>query len=162
MIADEHYCHFTGLVIHLRYQPQLIRPAHQTFNIEFYETGWLTAFGAADNLPGAENSVQHSCPQFAPSLGQWLSRAKLFKWLDPRQGTNAVKCYAVDSSGNFSATNSVTIYSTNAFKLNFSASTNRFLFTNGFTLSLNVSTGMTGRIELSSNLLTWATSQIRQ
>jgi hypothetical protein len=35
MIADEHYCHFTGLLIHLRAQPQLIRPAHQTFNIEF-------------------------------------------------------------------------------------------------------------------------------
>jgi hypothetical protein len=23
-------------------------------------------------------------PQFTPSLGQWLSTTKLFKWLDPR------------------------------------------------------------------------------
>jgi hypothetical protein len=39
------------------------------------ETGWPTAFGAADNSPGAETIVRHSCRQFTPMHGQWLSKA---------------------------------------------------------------------------------------
>ena len=33
-VADQHHGHFTGLLIHLCHQPQLIRPARQTFHIE--------------------------------------------------------------------------------------------------------------------------------
>jgi hypothetical protein len=37
MVADQHHGHFTGLLIHLRDQPQLIRPARQTFHVELAE-----------------------------------------------------------------------------------------------------------------------------
>jgi hypothetical protein len=33
-VADEHREHFTGLLIHLRHQPQLIRAARKTFHGE--------------------------------------------------------------------------------------------------------------------------------
>ncbi len=32
------------------------------------------AFGVADNLPGVETSVRHSCQHFTPMLGQRLSK----------------------------------------------------------------------------------------
>ena len=33
-VADQHHGHFAGLLIHLRHQPQLIRPARQAFHIK--------------------------------------------------------------------------------------------------------------------------------
>ena len=47
------------------------------------ETDSPTAFWAADNLPGVETIVRHSCPQFTPCLGHWLSKAVRSKTFQP-------------------------------------------------------------------------------
>jgi hypothetical protein len=72
-------------------------------------------------------------------------------------GTNTVKAYAMDLGGNFSTTNSLSIVSSNTFKLQL-AFTNAFpLKTNGLVFILQLSTGLNGHIQVSTNLTSWTT-----
>ena len=70
-------------------------------------------------------------------------------------GTNTVKAYVVDPTGNISATSSVSFYSTNAFLMRLGAT--RAITNSGFDLEVNVSKGMNCRLEVSTNLLHWST-----
>jgi hypothetical protein len=72
-------------------------------------------------------------------------------------GTNTVKAYAMDSTGNKSTTNSVSFKSPNTFQMRLFFSSARPLTNNGLGLSLNVSTGLACRIEVSTNLVNWTT-----
>ncbi|MDR3459374.1 MAG: Ig-like domain-containing protein [Verrucomicrobiae bacterium] len=72
-------------------------------------------------------------------------------------GTNKVRAFAVDAGGNSSATNSLSFYSANAFLMKLNFGTASPLVSNGLNFSLLVSTGLTGHIEYSTNLLNWAT-----
>ena len=72
-------------------------------------------------------------------------------------GTNTVQAYAVDPAGNVSTTNSVSFVSPNAFQLYLSCSPTQTLTRSGLGLILNVSTGLACRIEVSTNLGSWAT-----
>jgi len=67
-------------------------------------------------------------------------------------GTNTVKAYAMDLAGNLSATNSVSFYSSNAFKLLLGVTAGEAL---GF--NLQISPGLNGRIEASTDLVSWVT-----
>ena len=69
-------------------------------------------------------------------------------------GTNTVKAYAVDPTGNYSPTSSVSFYCSNAFVMSLSAT--QTVVSGGPGLTLMVSTGMTCRIDVSTNLLNWA------
>ena len=70
-------------------------------------------------------------------------------------GTNTVRAYAVDTSGNLSLTNSVSFVSSNAFQLQLGFSSAQPLTNGALELKLDASLGMTGRIEASTNLSIW-------
>jgi BspA type Leucine rich repeat region (6 copies)/Bacterial Ig domain len=72
-------------------------------------------------------------------------------------GTNTVKAYAMDLGGNFSATNSLNIVSSNTFKLQLAFTNTLPLKTNGLVFSLQLSTGLNGHIQVSTNLTSWIT-----
>ena len=71
-------------------------------------------------------------------------------------GTNVIKAYAVNLGGNVSTTNSVSVESTNAFNLRLGLGSHP-MTSDGLQLSLEVSLGISGRIEVSTNLEDWTT-----
>jgi uncharacterized repeat protein (TIGR03803 family) len=73
------------------------------------------------------------------------------------QGTNEVNAYAVDLGGNRSTTASVSMVSSNTFKLQLVFTNAVPLETNGLFFSLQLSTGLNGHIQVSSNLTSWTT-----
>jgi hypothetical protein len=72
-------------------------------------------------------------------------------------GTNTVKAYAVDLGANFSTTNSVSVVSSNTFKLQLAFTNSLPLKTNGLVFILQLSTGLNGHIQVSTNLTSWTT-----
>ncbi len=72
-------------------------------------------------------------------------------------GTNTVKAYAVDLAGNFSTTNSVSVVSSNTFKLQLAFTNALPLKTNGLVFILQLSIGLNGHIQVSTNLTSWTT-----
>ena len=71
-------------------------------------------------------------------------------------GTNSVKAYALDSTGNYSATNSVSFISSNTFLMQLSFAASQPLTSTGLNLSLQISPRLNGHIQVSTNLTTWA------
>jgi hypothetical protein len=82
-------------------------------------------------------------------------------WITPMLtlvvGTNSLKAYALDVAGNLSLTNSVSFISSNTFLLQLAFTNAVPMKTNGLTFNLQLSTGLNGRIQVSSNLTSWAT-----
>ena len=72
-------------------------------------------------------------------------------------GTNTVKAYAMDLGGNFSMTNSLSVVSSNTFKLQLAFTNALPLKTNGLVFTLQLSTGLNGHIQVSTNLTGWTT-----
>jgi hypothetical protein len=72
-------------------------------------------------------------------------------------GTNSIKAYAVDLGANLSTTNNVSFVSSNTFTLQLGITTGEFMTSNGFGFNLQVSPGLNGRIEASTNLVNWVT-----
>jgi hypothetical protein len=72
-------------------------------------------------------------------------------------GTNTVKAYAMDLGGNFSTTNSLNVVSSNTFKLQLAFTNALPLKTNGLIFILQLSTGLNGHIQVSTNLTSWTT-----
>ena len=67
-------------------------------------------------------------------------------------GTNVIKAYAVDLGGNVSTTNTVSVVSSNTFTMRLGFSSAQPMASNGLQLSLEVSRGISGRVEVSTNL----------
>jgi hypothetical protein len=72
-------------------------------------------------------------------------------------GTNTLKAYALDLGGNYSTTNNLSVVSSNTFKLQLTFTNALPLKTNGLVFSLQLSTGLNGRIQVSTNLTSWVT-----
>ena len=72
-------------------------------------------------------------------------------------GTNTLKTYALDLGGNFSVTNTLSVVSSNTFKLQLAFTNALPMKTNGLVFSLQLSKGLNGHIQVSSNLTSWAT-----
>ncbi len=70
-------------------------------------------------------------------------------------GTNTLKAYAVDLGGNYSTTNSRKIVSSNTFELQLAFTNALPLKTNGLVFNLQLSRGLNGHIQVSTNLTTW-------
>ncbi len=81
----------------------------------------------------------------------WLATVEL------QNATNVIKAYAVDFGGNFSPDVSVSFVSSNAFKLQLAFAMAQPLVTNGLNFNLQISPGLNGHIQVSTNLLDWAT-----
>jgi uncharacterized repeat protein (TIGR03803 family) len=95
------------------------------------------------------NSGDWNLSSTTNSWTNWTTTLKLIT------GTNTVKAYAVDGSGNFSTTNSVSVLSSNTFKLLLAFTNATPLKTNGLTFQLQLSTGLIGHIQFSTNLNSW-------
>jgi hypothetical protein len=72
-------------------------------------------------------------------------------------GTNTVKAYAVDLSGNYSTTSSVSVLSSNTFKLQLNFAMNQPLTSTELNFTLQISSNLNGHIQVSTNLLNWTT-----
>ncbi len=70
-------------------------------------------------------------------------------------GTNTLKAYALDFGGNFSVTNTLSVISSNTFMLQIVFTNSLPITTNGMTFSLQLSTGLNGHIQVSTNLIYW-------
>jgi cyclophilin family peptidyl-prolyl cis-trans isomerase len=95
------------------------------------------------------NNGAWTAPATANSWSNWTARVEL------QAGANSLKAYAVDLGGNFSATNSVSIISSNTFKLQLAFTNAVPLRTNGLAFSLQLSTGLNGYILYSTDLVGW-------
>jgi uncharacterized repeat protein (TIGR03803 family) len=80
-------------------------------------------------------------------------------WTSPlltlEAGTNSVNAYASDVAGNLSTTNRVSIVSSNAFLLQLSFALTPPLTSAGLNFSLQLSPGLNGHVQVSTNLATW-------
>jgi hypothetical protein len=72
-------------------------------------------------------------------------------------GTNTLKAYALDLGGNFSTTNTLSVISSNTFMLQLTFTNSLPMTTNGMTFSLQLSKGLNGHIQISTNLTSWTT-----
>lgn len=72
-------------------------------------------------------------------------------------GTNTLNAYAVDFSGNFSSTTSLSVVSSSTFELQLNFDTTQPLTANGLSLNLEMSPGLSGHIQASTNLVNWTT-----
>jgi hypothetical protein len=111
---------------------------------------------AADNWMVSNVWYQLNAASWAPAtttnqFTNWFTTLML------PAGTNLLKAYAADPAGNYSATSSVSIVSSNTFLLELEFTNSAPLKANGLLFSLMVSTGLTGRIEVSTNLSSWNT-----
>jgi uncharacterized repeat protein (TIGR02543 family) len=72
-------------------------------------------------------------------------------------GTNTLKAYAVDLGGNFSATNSLSVISSNSFLMRLDFTNSQSMTSNGLSFNLEISPGLNGHIQASTNLADWST-----
>jgi hypothetical protein len=72
-------------------------------------------------------------------------------------GTNTMKVYAVDLGGNYSTTSSVSVLSSNTFKLQLNFAINQPLTSTGLDFTLQISSNLNGHVQVSTNLFNWAT-----
>jgi hypothetical protein len=114
----------------------------------------VTATGtASDNAQVAAVKYQLNSNAWAVATGttSWSAAMSLLK------GTNVLRAYALDASGNKSTTNIVTFVSTNDFQMNLSVGSAHPLTGSGLDLYLQVTPGLNCRIESSTDLVFWAT-----
>ena len=88
----------------------------------------------------------------APTTNNWTNWSKT---LTLAAGTNTIRAYAMDLGGNYSTTSSVSILSSNAFMLNLNFGSARTPWSNGAVFTLELSHGLAGHLEYSTNLLNW-------
>jgi hypothetical protein len=134
-----------------------------TINITAPTSGQLmtnalaTVVGTASDNSGVANvwyqlnNAAWNAPATANGWTNWTTTVELIS------GTNTVKAYAKNLGGNFSTTNSVSFVSSNTFKLQLTLTNSVPLKTNGLVFSLQLSTGLNGHIQVSSNLTSWTT-----
>ena len=92
--------------------------------------------------------------------GSWSQPATTNGWtnwmttVELQNATNTIKAYAMDLGGNFT-TNSVSFVSSNAFMLQLAFTTAQPLATNGLNFALQISTGLNGHVQVSTDLANW-------
>ena len=72
-------------------------------------------------------------------------------------GTNTLKAFALDLGGNFSTTNTLSVVSSNTFLLQLTFTNSLPMTTNGVGFTLQLSKGLNGHIQYSTNLTSWLT-----
>jgi hypothetical protein len=111
---------------------------------------------ASDNwkVTGVWYQLNSSSWSLASSTNSWTNWTTVLKLVS---GSNTISAYAVDLGGNFSPTNSRSVLSSNTFKLLLDLTNSPPLAGNGFDFTLQLSTGLNGHIQVSTNLLNWTT-----
>jgi hypothetical protein len=111
---------------------------------------------ASDNwgVGSVQYQVNDGAWGLAMSTNGWTNWAAL---LPMTAGTNVIKAYALDLGGNASTTNTVSVVSSNTFNMRLGFGSAQPMASNGLQLSLEVSRGISARIEVSTNLNDWTT-----
>jgi hypothetical protein len=111
---------------------------------------------ARDNwkVAGVWYQLNNGAWNLAPTTNGWTNWTTI---LQLTTGTNTVKAYAMDLGGNFSTTNSVSVVSSNSFTLQMAFTPVPSLKPDGLTFSLQLSTGLNGHIQVSTDLINWTT-----
>jgi hypothetical protein len=97
------------------------------------------------------------------NAGAWSQPATTNNWTDwtttveLQNATNTLKAYALDLGGNFSTTNIVSFVSSNTFKLQLAFTAAQPLATNGLNFALQISPGLNGHVQVSTDLVDWVT-----
>ena len=119
---------------------------------------------ALANVKGtASDNWRVGSVQYQLNGGAWGLATSTNGWtnwtavLPLKAGTNVIKAYAVDLGGNASTTNTVSVVSSNTFNLRLAFGSAQPMSSNGLQLSLEVTPGMSARIEVSTNLEDWTT-----
>ena len=95
--------------------------------------------------------------------GTWNQPATTNGWtnwtttVELQNATNKINAYALNLGGNFSTTNSVSFVSSNAFKLLLAFTVAQPLATNGLNFALQLSPGLNGHVQVSTDLVDWLT-----
>ena len=95
--------------------------------------------------------------------GPWITPATTNSWtnwsatLALAAGTNTVQAYALNVGGITSLTNSLSVVSSNTFKLQLALPAAKPLATNGLSFNLQLSANLSGHIQVSTNLTSWTT-----
>jgi hypothetical protein len=97
------------------------------------------------------NGEAWSRPASTNGWTNWTTTVEL------QAGTNTVKAYALDLGGNFSTTNSVSFTSSNAFMLQLAFTSAQPLASNGLNFVLQISPGLKGHVQVSTDLVNWIT-----
>jgi pimeloyl-ACP methyl ester carboxylesterase len=118
-------------------------------------TNALAAFKgtAKDNwgVAGVWYQLNNAAWQLASTTNHWTNWGTTLKLM---AGTNTIRAFAQDLGGNYSPTGSLSILSSNTFKLNLNFGSAP-LQKNGLTFTLELSSNLAGRIEYSTNLINW-------
>jgi len=95
------------------------------------------------------NNGTWSQPATTNGWTNWMTTVEL------QTATNTIKAFALDLGGNFSTTNSVSFVSSNAFKLQLTFTLAQPLTVDGLNFSLQISPGLNGHVQVSTNLAAW-------
>jgi hypothetical protein len=112
---------------------------------------------ASDNWKVAEVWYQLNSNAWNLVTGTTNNYTNWMQMVTLLSGTNTLKAYAVDLGGNFSTTNTLNVVSSNTFKLLLAFTNTLPMKTNGLVFNLQLSTGLNGHIQVSTNLTSWAT-----
>ncbi len=154
---------------------QFIMASNLTLIANFVDTNrptvTLTAPTANQRLSNAVITVKGTASDNARIAGvwyqlngpPWLNAASTNGWTNWTavvalpQGTNTVRAFAMDLAANVSLTNSVTFVASNAFRMSLAFDLSQSPSVGGLDLSLDVSRWITGRIQVSTDLVNWTT-----
>jgi hypothetical protein len=95
--------------------------------------------------------------------GAWTAPATTNAWtnwaatLELAAGTNTVQAYALNAAGITSLTNSLSVVSSNTFKLQLALPAAKPLAAAGLSFNLQLSPNLNGHIQVSTNLTSWTT-----
>ena len=119
----------------------------------------LSAVGEDLNRDGLKNTPARVARMYSELLAGMSENpdAHLARTLTLVAGTNTIRAYAVDLGANLSTTNTVSFVSSNTFTLQLGFAAGPPLSGNGLSFDLQISPGLNGRIEASTNLATWVT-----
>jgi hypothetical protein len=111
----------------------------------------------------AKDNAQLLGVWFQLNESPWLLAASTNGWTNwsavvaLAQGTNILRAFAMDPAENISLTNTVAFVGSNAFKMILSLDSPQPSSGEGININLDVSLGITGRIQVSTDLVHWLT-----
>jgi hypothetical protein len=119
--------------------------------------GWAKLIGTASDKWGISNvwyQVNGGTWSQAITTNVWKNWAAI---IPLTAGTNAINVRSINLGGKFSLTNNVKVVSSNTFQFQLGSSLTKPLAGNGLDLHLQVSLGITGKIQVSEDLVNWQT-----
>jgi hypothetical protein len=154
--------HFV-MASNLTLQATLMETSRPALALTAPTTGQHTSNALATVTGTARDNWQMAGVWYQVNNGAWTATATTNGWANWRStvelvaGTNTIRAYAVNLGGLFSTTNSVSVVSSNTFKLQFTWTNAPTLNASGLKFSLQLSTGLNGAIQVTTNLTSWAT-----